>query len=480
MGRNLFDFPLLLLGLVGFAAAGWWTVYSGPNSADKLEARLYDAITEDMQFVDLDWVSLRPDGQRMIIFGTAPTPDLQQFATDFVLSAVSEGGPMRGGVTHVIDQTTLAPPVEPYIWQAEKQVELSLSGHVPSVALREALHARAGELSEVPFESDLVLANGAVDADWPEIVTTTLEQIGRLQSGEAYLEGNQLTVSGVAPNLRTLTEVENVFGSLPATYEVSADISPPDLWWATIERDRLTFEGRLRSERFRRDISVVTDRFFEGDVIDQAVTDDGVPQAVMQGVRLAWPRFLQFSNGRFVYNREGFRIEGVAPAALIEQLRLDMARLPENLEVDLQAEAIETALPELAGISFGTGLEAACDDAFAGVLTQNPIPFEPGADQLTAEGETALERVLLVFELCPDLPFEVGGHTDDQGRVATNMSLSQRRAEAIVAQLVANGIDEQRLTARGYGPDRPIASNDTEEGRSVNRRIEIRTVSEGD
>jgi outer membrane protein OmpA-like peptidoglycan-associated protein len=69
------------------------------------------------------------------------------------------------------------------------------------------------------------------------------------------------------------------------------------------------------------------------------------------------------------------------------------------------------------------------------------------------------------------LNIRIEGHTDNQGSAAYNKGLSQRRAEAVVAYLVKQGIDKSRLTGRGFGLEKPIADNTTEEGRAMNRRV---------
>ena len=72
---------------------------------------------------------------------------------------------------------------------------------------------------------------------------------------------------------------------------------------------------------------------------------------------------------------------------------------------------------------------------------------------------------------------EIGGHTDNVGDAASNLQLSQQRAEAVRNFLVNQGVDQAMLTARGYGETKPIASNDTEQGRFRNRRIEFTVIS---
>jgi outer membrane protein OmpA-like peptidoglycan-associated protein len=74
----------------------------------------------------------------------------------------------------------------------------------------------------------------------------------------------------------------------------------------------------------------------------------------------------------------------------------------------------------------------------------------------------------------------VGGHTDNTGSAAANMALSQRRADAVRDALVKDGVDSAMLTTKGYGETKPVASNDTPEGRLQNRRTEFTAASVGE
>ena len=84
-----------------------------------------------------------------------------------------------------------------------------------------------------------------------------------------------------------------------------------------------------------------------------------------------------------------------------------------------------------------------------------------------------LDRVLDILNANPTANIEIGGHTDNIGPIGGNIRLSERRANAVRDYLIFGGIEASRLTAVGYGPDQPIASNDTAEGRAANRRIEF-------
>lgn len=101
-----------------------------------------------------------------------------------------------------------------------------------------------------------------------------------------------------------------------------------------------------------------------------------------------------------------------------------------------------------------------------------PILFETGSASISQESFGTLDRLIEVLSTST-ANVTIGGHTDNTGDPLVNQNLSEERARSVVNYLVASGIDETRLTAQGFGPSEPIADNDTEEGRALNRRIEF-------
>ena len=105
------------------------------------------------------------------------------------------------------------------------------------------------------------------------------------------------------------------------------------------------------------------------------------------------------------------------------------------------------------------------------------IYFDYDKSILLQQSYTELRNLISLLEEYPKLKIEVGGHTDGRGSVDYNNRLSESRAKSVVDYLISKGIDPRRLQYKGYGKSRPITTNDTEEGRAKNRRVEFRVLS---
>lgn len=106
-------------------------------------------------------------------------------------------------------------------------------------------------------------------------------------------------------------------------------------------------------------------------------------------------------------------------------------------------------------------------------MTLTGVNFKTASAELLEDSYYMLEKVYNSLEAFPNVKVEIGGHTDNQGGESYNIALSNDRAKAVMNYLVERGISADRITARGYGKTRPVASNDTPEGRAKNRRVEV-------
>jgi OmpA-OmpF porin, OOP family len=116
--------------------------------------------------------------------------------------------------------------------------------------------------------------------------------------------------------------------------------------------------------------------------------------------------------------------------------------------------------------------EAAPEKVEKGRITLNVL-FDTNKDTIKKNSLKDVDDLVAVMKKYPDLNVTIEGHTDNVGKAAYNKKLSQRRAEAVKKYMVEKaGINANRLTAKGFGPDQPVASNATKEGRQKNRRVE--------
>lgn len=112
----------------------------------------------------------------------------------------------------------------------------------------------------------------------------------------------------------------------------------------------------------------------------------------------------------------------------------------------------------------------------AGTWLYKDIQFESNRSDLKASSYATLDEIVAALNAQPKLKIEVQGHTDSRGAHGYNVGLSQKRADAVKAYLVSKGIADARMTTVGLGPDRPITTNDTKDGRARNRRVEVKPL----
>lgn len=101
------------------------------------------------------------------------------------------------------------------------------------------------------------------------------------------------------------------------------------------------------------------------------------------------------------------------------------------------------------------------------------IHFETGKAAILPDSENVLGEIVKMLQQNPDVKLSVEGHTDNVGAAAGNQTLSEKRAQAVVAWLTAHGVSPARLSAKGWGQAKPVADNTSDDGRAKNRRVEL-------
>lgn len=114
--------------------------------------------------------------------------------------------------------------------------------------------------------------------------------------------------------------------------------------------------------------------------------------------------------------------------------------------------------------------------AVGDIVVLNEVYFDVDSYELMPQSYNELAVLIAILKTNPGMKIELRGHTDNSGTQAHNLRLSENRAKAVMDYLVSRGIDSGRLRARGYGETKPVSTNDTPEGRALNRRVEYRVT----
>jgi OOP family OmpA-OmpF porin len=304
-----------------------------------------------------------------------------------------------------------------------------------------ALNARA-ELSDLGIE-------------WANIETTN--------------RGRNALITGIPPNSASIDTVKEI---VMLSYgvnrvDVSSDVAPilvPAVaaeLKATITGEAIVLHGTLADQE-----SIET-------VVSQAEQGFGADN-VTNRLRVG-------ENTSALPNLDGFFLNLVGKSPSLETLTASLSGTHLSLKGTVNSaqanKMLASQMTDGLGLNVKNALTVAtpsCDILINELLNSDPINFASGRVKIKNESFELLENIKSTALGCPNANFEVSGHTDSTGKHSLNMKLSEQRAQAVINHLAGLGLNTTKYTATGYGPSRPIADNNTNEGRTRNRRIEFK------
>jgi outer membrane protein OmpA-like peptidoglycan-associated protein len=137
---------------------------------------------------------------------------------------------------------------------------------------------------------------------------------------------------------------------------------------------------------------------------------------------------------------------------------------------------LDKQIKELKEATAGTGVDVTSDGQSILVNLPNGVTFPVNSYTVQPQFRTTLDQISASLTQYPNSLIDVYGHTDSTGSDAYNQTLSENRARSVAGYLSSHGVNSARIRSQGFGETQPVASNDTEEGRSANRRVEIKIV----
>lgn len=252
--------------------------------------------------------------------------------------------------------------------------------------------------------------------------------------------------------VRCLLPLTLAAAALPAAAQATAPAAPNQVVVAGTVPDEATRNAILARVREVYGAERVVDQLGVGQVVAPPNWSGYVQKIVS-------PQLKNVSRGQLVINGNNIELKGeVINEAQRQQLAADMA----------------TALNPTYAVRNALRVAAQEQSVLDATLANRIIEFEAGSSVLRPAGRSILDEMATALLKMGSRKVEVIGHTDSQGARDTNIVLSLARADAVRSYLASKGVPPSLITTSGSGPDRPVAANDTPEGRARNRRIEFR------
>lgn len=365
------------------------------------------------------------------------------------------------------------PPREPYVFTATLgESFVALDGKLPSDALQKRAVALASSAGAGLAVSDGTRIDAAPpQGDYAAALDITLDALRRLASGKVILADGKLAIEGQGrENVRAETLAAEIKSRLPQGFELArVEVAPgpvsPYVFQALREGYKTILAGYVPDEATRnRIVDNARRRFFDSIVEDQLAIAKGPPDKFAEAAGAGLAALARMDSGNLLISGGDMSLSG---AARYDAAREEIARIFENgLPKGFKGET------RLVARALGVPLDAAgCRAAFA-ELSKTPIRFESD-DAISDESAALLDALTVAALRCKTVPIEVAGHTDDKGVAELNRDRSKRRARLVVDRFLKAGADSFHVWPMGYGGERPIAPNDSEESRARNWRVEF-------
>ncbi len=336
-------------------------------------------------------------------------------------------------------------------------------------------------------EPDCRVGLGAPSPDWAAAVGHGLDALRELGGGRFALSDVEAVLTGptgVAPELlnrvgaRLDAELPDVFSLsviLPGRAAGKETYTPK--FNAVLGEDgKVRLAGALRNATSRDAVQSYAAALFGHDrVTNDTVIDPDLPEGWPGRVLGGVAALAELNRGALEVTPEAVSLTGeshdAAADARVEALLA--AKVGGAAHVDVRYDAVAAK----AAVLTARAAPKICADEIGAILAAGSIKFAPGSAEIEPESQGVILAIADALRGCPNAGFEIGGHTDSQGRAETNQELSEARANAVAVALRKAAPPLIELSARGYGSERPIADNGTEEGRARNRRIEFTPIA---
>ena len=421
-------------------------------AADRVAITAMTDSADERRRLEVDLARRAPSGVRLVLDISAPRPVITPFNLRFL---ISEG---RGRFDACSADS------------AEAQTRILAA-------------ARAAGM-EGPGTCTIGL--GVPSPNWARAVEQAIAALAEVGGGSVTFTDADITLVAVETTDQALFDqvVGRLENSLPDVFALTAVLPTPvasqpggriDFTATLAEDGKVQLRGRIGDEISRTLMETFAKARFGTDSVSSSVrSDETLGEDWTVRVLAGLEALSRLSTGSAQVTRENFVISGTTGdaraggqiAALLTDKLGETADYTINVTYDeAQDPAAAVPAPE------------ECLRRINAILATRKINFEPGSDTPDAAAGGIISDIAEILRMCGELPLEISGHTDSQGRAEMNQRLSEARALAVLNELRARRVLTSTISSKGYGMEQPVADNSTEEGREANRRIEFRLLT---
>lgn len=339
----------------------------------------------------------------------------------------------------------------------------------------------------VEGKASCIVGLGVPTPSWGDAAVAGIEAVAAMGAGTITFSDADVSLVAVEDTPQDVfdrvvgelqTALPDVF-SLDAKLPKKADATPagPAEFTASLGAEgKVELRGRVTDAMQRKAVDSFAKAQFGTDKVYTATRIDpdlpqGWPVRVLAGIEA----LSQLHEGKLVVRADTVEVSGVTGMQgakdRISQILSNKLGQGKTFKV---AVRYDEKLDPLAALP----TPEECVARVNALVAKQKITFEPGSAEIDGSAAGLMNQLAQALEQCKALPMEIQGHTDAQGSEDGNKALSQARAEAVLVALQGRRVDVSEMTAIGYGEERPIGDNETDEGRELNRRIEFHLIGE--
>lgn len=469
------------------------TIFTGQTITSDLGSRSTSALG-----TTIENPAFSVSGRDVSVSGTVFSPD----ESSKVASTVAQ----IWGVRKVLVDAKEPDVAKPFNWGISREgSSVVLTGNVPNPTTRDKIVSTAKTaFSGAEIKDEMQYASGP-PAGYDGGVQFGLAQLAGLEKGSVSLSDNALGISGTAATRDAYDAISAALKTLPqgitlaktditapapvaatapaaaapaqaatATTTATATAVTPALAPSSFSFDALRDAGKLTlsgnypdDDTHSKIIDAAKGLFSSDEISDELKAAPGAPDGFAAAALGGLNALSRLAKGSFSLSGTDAKLSGEALySGAVKSIQDSFAgAIPEGFKATPAEIAVSAPAPAVDAPN--------CQSLLNTILSKSKVNFDTGKATISPVSSGLLDTIVATIGRCPSNAIEVSGHTDSSGNEAANVALSEQRAKAVVTYLTDAGVPASRLTAAGLGSSHPIASNDTDEGKALNRRIEF-------